>query len=405
MCVKFEIQLKTPEIHHHRNQYAPNHGKLLCPYQTMFSIHSTLHDTSFSNFHSFQTFSHLFLFNQTTSISTIPKNKSQKNTNLQIKSTLPSQSTFAYSSTTATLASKPAIASKVRGTGTAIVTPFKGVNANELDIEGLQNLVDSQITGGIDFIVPVGTTGECPTLSHKEHELVIKTVVDRVAGRIPVVAGTGSNNTTEAISLTQFAKDCGADAALIVNPYYNKPSQNGLFLHFQAIAAAVDLPIVLYNIPSRCGITMQPETVAKLWNEIPNIIAIKEATGSLDIASKIRALCPIPIVSGDDTLTLPLMSIGGCGVISVLSNVAPKLVKSIVDEANAGNWKAAADNHCRLHKLMGTMFIDTNPVPVKEAAQVMGIIGSSAVRLPMAPIEPAKREILMAVLKEYKLIE
>jgi 4-hydroxy-tetrahydrodipicolinate synthase len=310
-----------------------------------------------------------------------------------------------YSANTVPLADKPAVAAKIRGTGTAIVTPFAGENAERVDVEGLKNLVDSQIAGGIDFIVPVGTTGECPTLSHEEHEMVIKTVVDRVAGRIPVVAGTGSNNTTEAISLTKFAKDCGADAVLMVNPYYNKPNQTGLFLHFQAVAAAVDIPIVLYNIPSRTGITMQPETVAKLWNEIPNIVAIKEATGSLEIASKIRALCPIPIVSGDDTLTLPLMSIGGCGVISVLSNVAPGLVKSIVDSANAGKWTEAANNHCRLHRLMGTMFIDTNPVPVKEAAQVMGIIGSAQVRLPMAPIEPAKRVILMDCLKEYKLIE
>jgi 4-hydroxy-tetrahydrodipicolinate synthase len=306
---------------------------------------------------------------------------------------------------TVQISAKPAVATKIRGTGTAIVTPFCGENAKEVDYEGLKNLVDSQIAGGVDFIVPVGTTGECPTLTHEEHEKVIKTVVDRVAGRIPVVAGTGSNNTAEAISLTKFAKECGADAALMVNPYYNKPSQNGLFLHFQAIAAAVDLPIVLYNIPSRTGITMQPETVAKLWNEIPNVVAIKEATGSLDIASKIRALCPIPIVSGDDTLTLPLMSIGGTGVISVLSNIAPGLVKSIVDSAANGKWEEAANNHCRLHKLMGTMFIDTNPVPVKEAAMAMGIIKSSQVRLPMAPIEPAKRDILMACLKEYELIQ
>ena len=295
-------------------------------------------------------------------------------------------SSFAYPEGTVPISSKPAVCTKIRGVGTAIVTPFAGENAATVDYDSLTNLVDAQLAGGLDFIVPVGTTGECPTLSHAEHEKVIKTVVDRVAGRIPVVAGTGSNNTTEAISLTQFAKDCGADAVLMVNPYYNKPSQNGMYLHFQAIAAAVDIPIVLYNIPSRTGITMQPETVAKLWNTIPNVVAIKEATGSLDIASKIRALCPIPIVSGDDTLTLPLMSIGGVGVISVLSNVAPGLVKSIVDAAANGRWEEAANNHCHLHRLMGTMFIDTNPVPVKEAAQVMGIIKSSQVRLPMVSI-------------------
>ena len=312
---------------------------------------------------------------------------------------------YAYTTNTVAIADKPTVTSKICGTGTAIVTPFRGENASSVDYEGLNALVDSQIAGGIDFIVPVGTTGECPTMSHEEHEKVIKTVVDRVAGRIPVVAGTGSNNTTEAISLTQFAKDCGADAVLIVNPYYNKPSQRGLFLHFQAIAAAVDIPIVLYNIPSRTGITMQPETVAKLWNEIPNVVAIKEATGSLDIASRIRALCPIPILSGDDSLTLPLMSIGGCGVISVLSNVAPGLVKSIVDNAREGKWAEAGNRHCYLHKLMNTMFIGPNPVPVKEAAQVMGIIGSAQVRLPLAPMEASLRETLMACLREYKLIE
>ena len=182
-------------------------------------------------------------------------------------------SSFTYAENTVAISDKPSITNKIAGTGTAIVTPFIGDDATEVDYEGLKSLVDSQIAGGVDFIVPVGTTGECPTLSHAEHELVIKTVVDRVAGRIPVVAGTGSNNTKEAISLTTFAKNCGADAVLIVNPYYNKPSQNGLFLHFQAIAAAVDIPIVLYNIPSRTGITMQPETVAKLWNEIPNIVS------------------------------------------------------------------------------------------------------------------------------------
>jgi 4-hydroxy-tetrahydrodipicolinate synthase len=306
---------------------------------------------------------------------------------------------------TATLASKPAVASKLSGVGTAIVTPFSGTNGVDLDIESLNRLIDSQISGGLDFIVPMGTTGECPTVSHAEHELVIKTTVERVAGRIPVVAGAGSNSTAEAISLTAFAKKCGADAVLLVNPYYNKPNQEGLYMHFKAIAEATDMPIVLYNIPSRCGITMQPETVARLWNDCSQIVAIKEATGSLDIASKIRELCPIPILSGDDTLTLPLMSIGGCGVVSVLSNIAPELVKSIVDNAASGNWAEAGANHIRLHRLMRTMFIDTNPVPVKVAAAEMGIISSAEVRLPMAPINEGSRKILMSCLKDYGLVE
>lgn len=306
-----------------------------------------------------------------------------------------------YPEGTATLASKPAVTSRLCGAGTAIVTPFKADDVNQLDLDSLNNLIDQQLEGGIDFVVPVGTTGECPTLSHEEHELVIKTVVDRVAGRVPVVAGTGSNSTTEAISLTRFAKKVGADAVLMVNPYYNKPSQEGLYLHFKAIADAVDIPIVLYNIPSRTGITMQPETVARLWNTVPNVVAIKEATGSLDIASKIRELCPIPILSGDDTLTLPLMSIGGCGVISVLSNIAPRLVKSIVDPARSGDAATAATNHVRLHKLMRTMFIDTNPVPVKAAAKRLGIIASSEARLPLAPLSAAKAETLFSVMDPF----
>ena len=264
-------------------------------------------------------------------------------------------STITYPEGTATLASKPAVAARLAGVGTAIVTPFMNDGGEDLDVNSLNNLIDAQIAGGVDFIVPVGTTGECPTLSHEEHELVVKTTVDRVAGRIPVVAGAGSNSTKEAVSLTLFAKKVGADAVLQVNPYYNKPSQEGLYQHHGKIAEATDMPIVLYNIPSRCGITMQPETVARLWNDYPQIVAIKEATGSLDIASKIRELCPIPILSGDDTLTLPLMSIGGCGVVSVLSNIAPELVKSIVDNAASGNWTEAGANHIRLHKLMRTV--------------------------------------------------
>lgn len=190
----------------------------------------------------------------------------------------------------------------------------------------------------------------------------------------------------------------------MVNPYYNKPSQKGLELHFKAIAEAVDIPIVLYNIPSRTGITMQPETVAALWNAVPNIVAIKEATGSLDIASKIKELCPIPILSGDDTLTLPLMSIGGCGVISVLSNIAPGIVKSIVDNSTSGNSKEAGANHVKYHRLMRTMFIDVNPVPVKVAAKMLSIINTDAVRLPLGPIEPQNKKVLVACLQEYGLI-
>ncbi len=213
------------------------------------------------------------------------------------------------------------------GAMVALITPFQD---GKIDFETLDEIIDFQLEGGIDAIVPVGTTGECPTLSHDEHKKVIERVVKAVGGRVPVIAGAGSNSTAEAIELTTFSKKVGADATLQVCPYYNKPTQEGFYQHFKVIAEEVDLPMVLYNIPGRCGAGLTPETVARLA-EIENIVAIKEATGSLDQASEIAMRCDITIISGDDSLTLPLASVGGKGVISVVANIVPADVKAMTD--------------------------------------------------------------------------
>jgi 4-hydroxy-tetrahydrodipicolinate synthase len=271
-----------------------------------------------------------------------------------------------------------------------------------VDFKQLEALVNSQIADGIDGLVPVGTTGECPTISHEEHDRVIATVVKVSAGRVPVIAGTGSNCTSEAVRLTEEAKKSGADACLIVNPYYNKPNQEGLYQHFKAIAA-VGLPIVLYNIPSRTGITMSPQTVAKLYTEFEEIIAIKEATGSLDIATEILSLCDITVLSGDDSLTLPLMAVGGKGVISVLANLSPKLVKAITVPALEGRYDEARAAHLKTFKLFKSMFIEPNPQPAKAAMQMMGTC-NDAVRLPLVPASQETRDILKVLLIEYGLL-
>src|SRR3954463_12286002 len=231
-----------------------------------------------------------------------------------------------------------------RGAIPPMLTPFRD---GRLDEARLKEQVEFQITGGIDALVPVGTTGESPTVDFKEHARVIELSVQFARGRVPVIAGTGGNATAEAVELHQIAKRVGANACLSVNPYYNKPSQEGLYRHFMTLADRVDLPIVLYNIPGRTGITMSPQTVARL-NEHKNIVAVKEATGSLDIATEIMSLCDITVVSGDDSLTLPLMSIGGKGVISVASNLLPSQVKQMTKLALAGNFAEAATIHRKL---------------------------------------------------------
>ena len=286
----------------------------------------------------------------------------------------------------------------IQGAYTALVTPFSD---GKLDEARLKKQIEYQIANGIDGLVPVGTTGESPTLDFAEHERVIEIAIQTAAGRVPVVAGTGANATAEAAQLHAFAKKAGANACLSVNPYYNKPSQEGLYRHFMTLADKVDLPIVLYNIPGRTGITMAPQTVARLRKH-PNIVAIKEATGSLDIASEIRSLCDITIVSGDDSLTLPLMAIGASGVISVASNAVPALVKKMTSLALSGDFMAAGKIHHMLFPLVKSLFLDGNPVGIKFAMKTLGT-DTGELRLPLWEASEPTRKIIAANIAQLGL--
>ncbi len=288
-----------------------------------------------------------------------------------------------------------------KGSIVAIVTPFKN---GAVDVETLRQLVEFQIEGGTDAIVPCGTTGEASTLDYDEHMLVIKTVVEQVNKRVPVIAGTGSNSTAEAIELTQLAKDAGVDGCLLVTPYYNKPTQEGLYLHYKAVAEGVAIPQILYNVPGRTGVNLLPETVARLA-PITNIVAIKEATGSLQQGSEVMALCgdQIDVLSGDDFITFPMMACGAKGVISVLANIMPKAVGDLTDAYFSGDLAKARQLHLDTLKISNAMFIESNPVPVKTALGLMGKC-SDEVRLPLAPMSAANKGKLEAILKEYKLI-
>jgi len=285
---------------------------------------------------------------------------------------------------------------KLQGSMVALVTPFSG---GQVDFDALGRLIEFQIAGGTQGLVPCGTTGESPTLSHDEHDKVIEFTVEKAAGRVPVVAGTGSNSTAEAVRLTKHAKDAGADACLIVNPYYNKPTQQGMFQHVRRIAEA-DLPIVLYNIPGRTGIALAPETVVRMYNEIEQVVAIKEATGKLDNASAIAAECDITILSGDDSLTLPLASVGGKGVISVLANILPGEVRKLCDAIAEKDLPAATAQHLRLFGLFKRMFVQTNPIPIKAAMAMAGMI-ENELRLPMVPLSAEHRKPLAEMLKAF----
>jgi len=286
------------------------------------------------------------------------------------------------------------------GAMVALITPFQ---EGEIDFQTLDELIDFQLAGGIDGIVPVGTTGESPTLSPEEHKQVIERVVKTVGGQVPVIAGAGSNSTAEAIEYTEFSKKVGADATLQVGPYYNKPTQEGFYQHFKAIAEEVDLPVVLYNIPGRCGAGMTPETVARLA-ELENIVAIKEATGSMDQASEIATRCGITIISGDDSLTLPLASVGGKGVISVVANIVPADVKAMTDLILEGDLVSARQWHKKLFTLCKSMLtLATNPIPIKAAAAMLNM-ASEELRLPMTPLEEDKKTILKQTLKDYGLL-
>ncbi|MCZ6792414.1 MAG: 4-hydroxy-tetrahydrodipicolinate synthase [Planctomycetota bacterium] len=279
------------------------------------------------------------------------------------------------------------------GSFVALVTPFAG---GTVDVEKLEELVEFQIRSGTHGLVPCGTTGESATLSHEEHELVIRTVVRRADGRVPVLAGTGSNSTSEAIRLSRFAKEVGADGALLITPYYNKPTQEGLKRHFGAVAREVELPLVLYNVPSRTGVNMLPATVNELAT-IENIVGIKEASGSIDQTVEILRDADIMVFSGDDSLTLPLMAVGARGVISVAANVVPKLMVDLVDLASAGEYSAARDLHYRLFPLFKALFLETNPIPVKAALAIQGRIGTE-IRLPLTEISDENRALLEAAL-------
>jgi 4-hydroxy-tetrahydrodipicolinate synthase len=291
---------------------------------------------------------------------------------------------------------------KYSGAIVAIVTPFMN---GELDEQGLVDLIEFQIAGGTHGIVPCGTTGESATLDFAEHKRVIELTVKTVAGRVPVIAGTGANNTKEAIELQQSAKDSGADAVLSVTPYYNKPSQEGLYQHFKAIADAVDIPMFLYNVPGRTSINMLPETVARLAR-VHNIIGIKEACGSLQQISDIIRLCPSDfiVLSGDDFTSMPTVFIGGKGVISVTSNVAPRGMADLMEASLAGDLKRANEAHYRLFPLMNAMFCAPNPVPAKKGVELMGKIKNGLPRLPLSAIDDAALAKLTAAMKDAGLI-
>ncbi len=287
------------------------------------------------------------------------------------------------------------------GAMVAIVTPFR---EGRVDEAALRELVEFQLAGGVDAIIPCGTTGESATLSHDEHNRVVDIVVEAVAGRVPVIAGAGSNNTAEAIHLTRHARDAGADGVLLITPYYNKPSQEGLYQHFKAIAESVDIPMLLYNVPGRTSVDLLPATVGRL-SELPNIVGIKEATGSMQRACEVVELCAadFDLLSGDDFTFFPQMCVGGKGVISVSANIAPELVAGIYDAFTAGNWAEAAALNRKLQKLARAMFYETNPVPVKTALALMGKIDEE-LRLPLAPMSPENRDRLKTVLEEYGLL-
>jgi 4-hydroxy-tetrahydrodipicolinate synthase len=284
----------------------------------------------------------------------------------------------------------------------ALVTPFDAQGRFEEEV--YRQLVEFQIENGTDAIIPCGTTGESATLDYEEHDRVIRVCIEQVNKRIPVIAGTGSNSTAEAIELSQHAKEMGADGVLLVSPYYNKPSQEGLYQHYKKIAETVALPQVLYNVPGRTGMNMEAQTTIRLA-EFANIVAIKEASGSVTQASEIIAAAAdkIDVISGDDFLTLPLMACGATGVISVTANIAPKQVKAMVAAINAGNWAAAKTLHLDLLELHQAMFIESNPVPVKTSLELMGKIAAH-VRLPLVPMQAGSLAKLTAVLKKQGML-
>lgn len=291
----------------------------------------------------------------------------------------------------------------LKGSMVALVTPFRD---GDVDVKSLQKLVQWHIKAGTSAIVPCGTTGESATLSHEEHEQVIEVILEAADGKIPVIAGSGSNNTEEALRLTRHAQKAGAAGALLIAPYYNKPTQEGLYRHYKTIAEAVEIPIVVYNIASRTGVNIEPETFQRLAH-VRNVVAVKESSGSLEQMSRIKDLCgeKIALISGDDALTLPVLAIGGTGIISVVANIVPDQVVKLVRAFEQGNLKEAQRLHYHLLSLIKMMFIETNPIPVKTAMGLMGLIPDVSLRLPMCPLSDGNLSKLKETLHSYKLIK
>ncbi|MFH0877927.1 MAG: 4-hydroxy-tetrahydrodipicolinate synthase [Candidatus Omnitrophota bacterium] len=290
-----------------------------------------------------------------------------------------------------------------KGSMVALVTPFCN---DRVDEKTLRRLIDIQIQNGTSGIVPCGTTGESATLTYEEHDHVVEVTIDQVKKRVPVIAGTGSNSTQEAIMLTRHAAKFGADASLQVSPYYNRPTQKGLYEHFKAIAGSVEIPIILYNIASRTGVNIEPETMAKLARDCKNIVGVKEASGNLAQMKKIKELCGpgFDLISGDDALTLPVMELGGTGVISVVANIVPADVAQMVKAYQEAKLEKAKELFDRLAPLVKAMFIETNPIPLKTSMGLLGLCDSS-LRLPMCAIEPQNFDKLKTALRDYGLLK
>ncbi|HRZ86302.1 MAG TPA: 4-hydroxy-tetrahydrodipicolinate synthase [bacterium] len=286
------------------------------------------------------------------------------------------------------------------GSIVALVTPFK---KGKVDYDKIAELCEFHVASGTDAIVPCGTTGEAPTLSYDEHKKVIDVVIATVKKRVPVIAGTGSNSTDETIMLTEYAKKAGADGALITTPYYNKPTQRGLFEHYKMVDDTVALPVILYNVPGRTGVSLAPETVAKL-SKLTHVVAIKEAAGSIDQVSAILSLCDITVLSGDDSLTLPMIAVGAKGVISVAANIAPKDTRDLCAYALKGDYAKAKELHYKLFSLCKILFVETNPLPVKTAMAMAGMV-EEEFRLPLCPMGDENKAKLKTVLKEYGILK
>ena len=290
-----------------------------------------------------------------------------------------------------------------QGSFVAMVTPFRN---GEVDEAKLRELVEFHIAHGTDGLIPCGTTGESPGLTHDEHRRIVEVVIEAARGRIRVVAGTGSNSTAEAIDLTKHAEQAGAAGALVVNPYYNKPTQEGLYRHFRAVAESVAIPILVYNIQSRTAVNVETDTLARLVRDVASVAGVKEASGSLDQMSQVIAACgpDFSVLSGDDNITLPLLAIGGSGVVSVIANIVPRETADLVHAALDGDWKRARELHYRLFPLARAAFLETNPIPIKEAMAMAGML-EPEFRLPMCRMSDANREKLRAILKPYALVK